>query len=90
MYYYLKYYGPVLLAIALVCGGSYYWYFNIHKTDGVPCERNIHCPHRACIEDQMGRYCSRHCSSDEECLEGWRCLQPPGRGRKNACIRPAE
>lgn len=86
---YLKQIIPVLLILSLVAWGAHWGYYNVLKKDGVECERDIHCPHRVCIRDIDGLYCSRHCVSDHECLEGWRCVTPPGDpGRGRSCVRP--
>ncbi len=79
----------LILILATVGGGSYYWYFYIHKKDGVSCERDIHCPNRLCLTDHQGNYCSRLCDTEEECSEGWRCLRPPRRNTtRRGCVRP--
>ena len=86
---YLKQFGPVVLVLALLAAGAYYGYYHVLKKDGVPCERDVHCPERTCIRDIEGLYCSRPCSSDDDCLDGWRCVVPPGEpGRGTTCVRP--
>jgi hypothetical protein len=85
----LKHLLPLALLVAALAGGAYYWYFHIHKPDGVACERDVHCPGRLCLRDFRGSYCSRPCESDEPCREGWRCLAPPNRNlTTRGCVRP--
>jgi hypothetical protein len=86
---YVKQIVPVVICLALVVGGAYYGYYHVLKKDGVPCERDVHCPERVCIRDVQGFYCSRPCDSAADCLDGWRCVVPPGEpGRAPSCVRP--
>lgn len=78
---------PILIVLALAAG--IYYYARIRADEGAPCARDVDCVRRVCIEDVTGTYCTRGCSQDAECPEGWRCLPPPGnRHRTRSCIRP--
>jgi len=78
---------PIVLLLAIAAG--IYYYARLRSDDGATCSRDVDCVRRTCIEDVSGTYCSRPCSVDSECMEGWRCLPPPGaRRRPTSCLRP--
>ncbi len=78
---------PALLAICVV--GGLYYYMRMRNDDGTPCEREIDCVRRVCIEDVEGTHCSRSCEDDSECNEGWRCIRSAGlQYRHRVCVRP--
>jgi hypothetical protein len=88
-YEHLKHWFLAAVVLGLLAAGAWYGYYDYLKKDGVPCERDVHCPERVCIPDRAGLYCSRHCATDGDCLSGWRCVRPPGTtGRRPSCVRP--
>jgi hypothetical protein len=85
----LKHWVLAAIVVGCIAAGAWYGYYNVLKKDGVPCERDVHCPYRVCIPDRGGLYCSRHCTTDDDCTPGWRCVTPPGTsGRDPSCVRP--
>ncbi len=77
------------LAFAALIGAGIYYYAKVRSDDGQECQRDVDCVRRVCIEDVRGTYCSRECQDDAQCLEGWRCIRPPGpRQRDPSCVRP--
>lgn len=74
----------------LVVGGlgwSAYAYFWGGPHDGDPCERDSDCPGHVCLTDARGNHCTRECFGDDDCAQGWRCLEAVDR-RGLHCIRP--
>lgn len=54
--------------------------------DGDPCEFDRECTHGICLAESDGAYCTKTCSVHEDCLAGWKCLQPVTRPDRH-CIR---
>ena len=78
---------PVVVVLAFI--GGIYYYVRMRNDDGAPCGRQVDCVRRVCIEDVEGLYCSRRCTDDSECIEGWRCIRSAGyQYRHDVCVRP--
>jgi len=54
------------------------------------CDGNNGCRSRTCLIE-TGRniqYCTRLCTLDSDCPDGWRCLSTPDLGDRTACVKP--
>ncbi len=77
----------VVLALGVIGAVWIGYRYYSEPQDGDLCRQDLDCRGEVCLFDASSHYCTRECASDDECLEGWRCLQPIERQGRH-CIRP--